>query len=309
MSKRLAIGLLSVLAAVLGVGFAQVQDAPSPACHVALAQDEARKSEAAKRVQLAVEGFAAEGKPLIKLWPDGAPGAKGTRAEDTPQMAVFAPKKPNGAAVIVCPGGGYGVLMTDYEGRQIALALNRWGVTAFVLFYRLGSQGYHHPAQLLIYQRGVHGFGMQPQDEMFAHWPDLLRLWLRDNSILSAKPRAALDGGSVTVNGRPVGAGAVTFFTDDPLAPVATARIRYGRVLPLALRDGPLQGRCKIKVLYSVLDVPGRPAPTATDGMIVATRRAPGDAEEMTVKIGASGNVLKLELTFSTSRTTVGWRR
>ena len=54
-----------------------------------------------------------------------------------PTLTVFKPAKPNGRAVIVCPGGGYGVLAFDKEGTKVAQELNRWNITAFVLKYRL----------------------------------------------------------------------------------------------------------------------------------------------------------------------------
>ncbi|WP_031500325.1 alpha/beta hydrolase [Bryobacter aggregatus] len=55
--------------------------------------------------------------------------------------------KASGAAVIVCPGGGYQNLAMDHEGVQIARWLNSLGVHAFVLKYRLGPR-HHHPAML-----------------------------------------------------------------------------------------------------------------------------------------------------------------
>ncbi|MEM6279863.1 MAG: alpha/beta hydrolase [Verrucomicrobiota bacterium] len=61
----------------------------------------------------------------------------------------------SGAAVVICPGGGYGGLAVDHEGRQPALWFAEQGVSAFVLHYRLGSQGYHHPAQLSDVQRAI----------------------------------------------------------------------------------------------------------------------------------------------------------
>ena len=56
-----------------------------------------------------------------------------------PSMTVFLPAadKANGTAVIICPGGGYHVLLTKREGSDVARALNELGVTAFVLRYRL----------------------------------------------------------------------------------------------------------------------------------------------------------------------------
>lgn len=93
----------------------------------------------------------------VKLWPDGAPGAKGTEDKDQPFINVWAAAKDkaNGAAFVVCPGGGYGGLATDHEGIQVAKWFNGLGVSAFVLHYRLGSQGYHFPTQLIDVQRAI----------------------------------------------------------------------------------------------------------------------------------------------------------
>jgi acetyl esterase/lipase len=56
--------------------------------------------------------------------------------------------------VIVCPGGGYGGLADNHEGRQIANWLNSMGISAFVLKYRLGPR-YHHPVELEDAQRAI----------------------------------------------------------------------------------------------------------------------------------------------------------
>ncbi len=94
------------------------------------------------------------------LWPGGAPGALGDKEEDTPTLAVYlAPQQTSiGTAVIVCPGGGYVMLASDHEGRQVAQWFNSFGVTAFVLKYRLGSadgKRYHHPVPLGDAQRAI----------------------------------------------------------------------------------------------------------------------------------------------------------
>jgi acetyl esterase/lipase len=83
------------------------------------------------------------------LWADGAPGALGTEAKDIPTLTVFlpAPEKATGAALVVCPGGGYGHL-ADHEGSHYARWLNEQGIAGFVLKYRLGSSGYRHPVML-----------------------------------------------------------------------------------------------------------------------------------------------------------------
>ena len=54
-----------------------------------------------------------------------------------PTMTLYKPDKPNGKAVIICPGGGYGILAWEKEGTKVAELFNSWGITAFVLKYRL----------------------------------------------------------------------------------------------------------------------------------------------------------------------------
>ncbi len=85
----------------------------------------------------------------IPLWPEGAPGALGTSTNDIPMLTVYLPDagKATGAAMVICPGGGYAHLAA-HEGNDYALWLNQHGVAGFVLQYRLGSHGYHHPAML-----------------------------------------------------------------------------------------------------------------------------------------------------------------
>jgi len=89
------------------------------------------------------------------LWPKGAPLAKGQDPKDIPSVTVSLPP-PNmatGAAIVVCPGGGYGGLAMDHEGKQIAQWCNSMGVAAIVLKYRVAP--YRHPAPLLDAQRAI----------------------------------------------------------------------------------------------------------------------------------------------------------
>jgi len=83
----------------------------------------------------------------IRLWAGDAPGALGKADKDIPTLTLYRPEKPCGTAIVVCPGGAYGAL-AEHEGRDYALWLNRYGVTAFVLKYRLGTSGYRHPVML-----------------------------------------------------------------------------------------------------------------------------------------------------------------
>src|SRR5688500_15492175 len=91
----------------------------------------------------------------IALWPNGAPGEKGDVGEEVdaepapdkvrltnvtrPTITVYRPAadKATGAAVLVCPGGGYNRLAMDIEGTEICDWLNAQGVTAVLLKYRV----------------------------------------------------------------------------------------------------------------------------------------------------------------------------
>lgn len=98
----------------------------------------------------------------IDLWPNGAPGAPAVplvekvneRSTDPqltdravlgisrPRMVVFRPERPNGAAILITPGGGYRWVVVDKEGYELGRWMAARGVTAFVLFYRLPGDGW-----------------------------------------------------------------------------------------------------------------------------------------------------------------------
>jgi acetyl esterase/lipase len=92
----------------------------------------------------------------VVLWPAGAPGALGEKPEDIPTITPYlpTPAKATGAAMVICPGGGYGGL-AGHEGRDYALFLQEQGIASFVLKYRLGSKGYRHPRMLQDAARAV----------------------------------------------------------------------------------------------------------------------------------------------------------
>ncbi len=95
--------------------------------------------------------------PTILLWPQGLPADAQSVAADTiekqkraeqkrpeiiayvgnPSLTVFQPAEANGCAMIVCPGGGYNILAWRKEGVELAKYLNTFGVTVFVLKYRV----------------------------------------------------------------------------------------------------------------------------------------------------------------------------
>ena len=92
----------------------------------------------------------------IPLWPGAAPRAVGDGAIDRPRITVHLPAREaaTGAGVLVAPGGGYRILAADQEGLQVARWLNRHGIAAFVLRYRVAPR-YHSDISLLDGLRAV----------------------------------------------------------------------------------------------------------------------------------------------------------
>lgn len=86
---------------------------------------------------------------VVALWNGEAPHSRGEGEGDAPTLTVFpaAAGQATGAAMVICPGGGYGHL-AEHEGSGYARWLNELGITAFVLKYRLGTAGYRHPVML-----------------------------------------------------------------------------------------------------------------------------------------------------------------
>ena len=98
----------------------------------------------------------------IDLWPKGAPGMPDKPPIETvrerstdpelndravlgisrPRMAVFRPWRPNGASILITPGGGYSWVVVDKEGYELAAWFAERGFTCFVLFYRLPHEGW-----------------------------------------------------------------------------------------------------------------------------------------------------------------------
>ena len=85
----------------------------------------------------------------IRLYAGAAPGALGDGPQHLPTLTPFPadPAKKNGASMLILPGGGYGSL-AEHEGTGYAEFFARHGITAYVLKYRLGSNGYRHPVML-----------------------------------------------------------------------------------------------------------------------------------------------------------------
>ena len=79
----------------------------------------------------------------IPLWPGPAPTGDGAVEPTDASLTVHRPdpQKAKGAAIVICPGGGYGSLVVGPEGHGIAQWLNQHGITGIVLEYRLPAAG------------------------------------------------------------------------------------------------------------------------------------------------------------------------
>jgi acetyl esterase/lipase len=145
-------------------------------------------------VALAGRAFAQTGTAdeVVPLWPKAIPGDQGTRIVrkvneraksgasndrwitgiDAPALVVKRPATPNGAAVLLVPGGGYGFLSYDNEGIEQARWLNALGVTCFILLYRLPGEGWGNrhlvPLQdaqraMRVIRAGAASYGVDPR--------------------------------------------------------------------------------------------------------------------------------------------------
>jgi acetyl esterase/lipase len=85
--------------------------------------------------------------PFVDLYPGAAPGALGTQDRDTPAVQILSPSPgyATGAAIVVCPGGGY-TQLSKHEALPVGRWLQGQGITAFVLRYRLAP--YKYPIEI-----------------------------------------------------------------------------------------------------------------------------------------------------------------
>lgn len=81
------------------------------------------------QVKLAEEKTVDE-KPVIKGWINGDEYTEAT-------LTIYPAKKPNGQAIVACPGGGYAGIATTHEGHDMAAWFNTQGITYAVLHYRM----------------------------------------------------------------------------------------------------------------------------------------------------------------------------
>ena len=146
---------------------------------------------------------AADERRVIRLWPEGVPGAKSDGGEERvvdgrvtnvqdPTLVYVAPTaKSVGTAVIVCPGGGYARLAISNEGDGVAEILRPLGVATFenslLFFEALRRAGV--PAEMHVYERGAHGFGTRADLGPTSGWTDRWVEWMRSHGWLEPPGR------------------------------------------------------------------------------------------------------------------------
>lgn len=127
-----------------------------------------------------------ENRSVVSIWPEGTAKVDSTIPEEAtrrevvrlsnihnPSLTIFRPEKPNGTAVVICPGGGYRIIAIEHEGYAVAERLNKVGITAYVLKYRLPTTkgaDFMHPIPMSDALRAVqwvrshaHDFGVDQQ--------------------------------------------------------------------------------------------------------------------------------------------------
>jgi acetyl esterase/lipase len=94
----------------------------------------------------------AKAQSVILLWPNGAPGSEARKSEvetakdwwvkniHNPSINIYKPVQPNGTAVVIFPGGGFRELVYNPEGKEPAEFLNKLGITAIAVKYRLSGE-------------------------------------------------------------------------------------------------------------------------------------------------------------------------
>jgi acetyl esterase/lipase len=199
-------------------------------------------------------------KPVIgiPLWPNGAPGSAARAAEKeiardywvrnihNPSLLAFPadPRNANGAAVIVIPGGAHKFLVWENEGTRVAAALNRMGVSAFVLKYRLArEQGSTY---------AIEGEGADDTRRAVR--------WVRANAA-----RYGIDPARVGAMGFSAGGELVSMIADNP--------VPAGRPVTDAIDRLSARPDFQILVFPGPLGIPGKAISAAPPAFIVAGSR------------------------------------
>jgi acetyl esterase/lipase len=209
----------------------------------------------------------ADPQEVVKLWPGPPPGSPPSPPKTVvfdrvatsgfqdriateigePLMTVFRPARPNGAAILVVPGGGYIRVTIDKEGFETARRWAEAGITAFVLRYRLPAEGWADPADTPL------------QDAQRA-----LRLIRANAGAYGIDPRRiAVMGFSA---GGHVGASLCTRFDAPAYAPIDGADAVSARpdlamlAYPVMLMDGPFAHAGSVRALLGTSPTPERAA-------------------------------------------------
>lgn len=147
---------------------------------------------------------------IVRLWPHGAPGpldgvgpeiqcrtplgvAGNTlilRNISEPTLSLFRPAKPNGVGVIVCPGGGWRLLLWEHEGAEIVRWLTAHGYTAMLLKYRVRGT----PASQAEFDAEMEALGAQIERIRQGPQPRAMNDLATDPSAIVARRAAAEDG-------------------------------------------------------------------------------------------------------------------
>ena len=184
---------------------------------------------------------------VIRLYDGPAPGSEDWDWEEgifgdmitgvaKPTLTVYRPENPNGVAMVVCPGGAFCFICFDREGDWISRVYNSWGITCFVLKYRV----YHDDDQ----DRMVSDLMAGKMDSVSTN---VIPMALEDaaNAVRYVRTHAAdygIDPDKIGLSGSSAG-GTITMgtamkYTDDDCRP-NFAVVTYPYLSPHIMREGP----------------------------------------------------------------------
>ena len=151
------------------------------------------------------------------------------------------------------------------------------------------------PAEMHVFASGKHGAGLAPGDPSMGQWSNLLENWLKTSGFLTNKKRIAVSG-VVTVDGKPLTWGGITFIPEDPNAP-STWVFSSGK-FNIDAANGPVPGlhRIEVHILSKNLTDMTR-GKYSMDGPEHYTKSSPGATEPLVVEIRADE---KIEIAITT---------
>jgi len=161
-----------------------------------------------------------------------------------------------------------------------------------ILFYQ-ALQKTRVPVESHFFAFGPHGIGLASGDSTAISWPELLALWLRRSGFLTSAPRVQV-AGRVTIDGKPVNRGWITFVpSDSDNAPMGSYYITKDGLFNIEPKDGPCAGKHRIEVRQLANDFLSKPS---IDCEKHYTAKRPHGWKKMTCELRPGTNTVMVAL-------------